>query len=163
MTVTAQNDLSQLLEAFGNLLAASTAFQAFVGESTDAAALTHIHEGYASDKQLDHDQHRPRCIIRHMDSEDHTRAGTTGFESFGRVVAQFERDVPTDELPDLRQAYREFTNHIGGIINDLKSDGNGQNGTPQIVDIKMGPLGEAASEEQNGEKFFVSFWQFTCR
>lgn len=161
MSVAASGILSLLLEAVGQMLADSTAFQTFVDEASSAAALLHIHEGAAEESNPQ--QQRPRAIIRHMDQQDHERAGTTGFEAFGRVMLQFERDIPAAQLKDYRDAYREFTNHVGAIVGDFETLGNGQDGHPQVTRIQMGPLGQAYREQNNGEEYFISIWQLECR
>jgi len=98
-----------------------------------------------------------------MDAQDHQRAGTTGFEAFGRVVVQLERDIPSAQLSDYRDAYREFCNQVGAIVSTIETLGNGQAGHPQVTAIRQGPLGEAYREQNNGDRFFISIWQLECR
>ena len=137
-------------DTLATLIAAETADQ--------TAALARIVPGYAEDDEEHPDfVSKPRAIIRHLDEQDLERLNSTGFGLNGMLLVTFEITVPEIYRDSYQQAYTDFTNKVGGIMQELQALPQ-QAGYLHLTSIGLGPLGQADPTENKREVFFVSEW-----
>lgn len=124
--------------------------------SPSAAALAKVKFGRLED-DTDHDDYvsRPRCVIRHWDTNEAERASTMGFGSNGLIYVGFEMPIPDAYADSMQDAYTDAENKIGGIIENLASKER-VSGYLDISRISLTGFGQADPDENNGGLYYVS-------
>jgi len=143
-------------------LAASATFQAAVGASDAAGALTHIFPGEMDD-HAETDK-RPRALIDVDGEQTSTRQGTgPEWTDKGELVLDIE--LLTDptyagaDIDNLRAARLSFYNTIGKIKDEMQA----RSGTPgylNIISITRGPIGRG-DDKENDDDPGESYWGCT--
>lgn len=108
--------LSQPLARMRNLIAASPAFQAWVGASNSLEALPHVHLLSTTRKPS-----LPLCLIDLGDGFERVRTTLVNgrpFESSGQIVVYF-RDLVAPGADPVDAAYA-FTNRLGAVWQDFE-------------------------------------------
>jgi len=131
MTTAAASCITKAEERIGDMLAACSAFQSWVGESTAAAAENHIYydavpmEDYVEDSQLlaYNESIRPFALIWTGYQQGFTINEMIG--ASGVVYVRFEQSVPDAAANDWEEADRLFKNTLGQILQSGDTDSPG--------------------------------------
>ena len=108
--------LSTPLDRMRSMVAASPAYQAWIGAADATAALDRVFLLQTSRKPL-----LPLCLIDLGDQFERVRTRILNgrpFESAGQLIVYF-RDLVPDGVDDIEAVYA-FTNQVGAVWNDLE-------------------------------------------
>lgn len=134
-------------------LAASTACQALLGQSSAAGALSKMFLG-ETDENSAADE-RPRMLTDMIDDFSREKVSTTGFLGAGTVEAVFEIPTPPQYAGSVRDARGWFYNQIGLILADVEALA-GSGGYLNIVADGITAIGRADPKDNDGVDFWVA-------
>jgi hypothetical protein len=132
-------------ECFAHLLADSPAFRAWVGATTQAQALAHVHndslpppdspDGAFSLAQLR--RLRPYAILGTEDSDGYgrDRVASSTYADHGALWVMLIQEVPGDLAADVKAAERAWKNTIGAILVELCQLALNDSATHRAMDI----------------------------
>lgn len=131
-------------------VANSITFQGVVGAIDADEAAAFISVGEADDTQTA----PPRAIIRWPEEASIGRISQLSHNWSASIELSFE--FPTDEnyLNDYENAYASFVADVGEVIREILAV-TGQGGFLNVTGIRIGPIGCAVIEENDGVPFFV--------
>lgn len=131
-------------------VAASATFQAVTETDSEAEALDCISVGAADDTAIV----PPRAIIRWPDESTIGQISRTGYDWSGSILLTFEFPGNPDHRDSFEDSYIDFCNHVGEVIREVLNL-SGTAGYLDVRTIKIGPIGQAVLEENQGAEFFV--------
>lgn len=162
--MAASGRMGLALEALREMLAGSSAFQAFCGVGDAAAARAHLYyEGLppAADGDThtlaELDARRPFALLWTDPAGGFVlRRVATGdtYAQSGRLVAAFERGVAAEDAADPSAIDESFSNELDAILADLLAASSGA-GALQIAGVELLDRMRSHPDQQPGEGDYV--------
>lgn len=150
LTVEPSGLLGLPLKHLRAMVAASETFQDATGAADATAALDFVSIGMADDTASG----PPRAVIRWPEEVSIARVSRLGQNWSASILLTFEFPTDTDNAGRFEDAYTAFCNQVGEVIREILAL-TGRPGFLDITGIRIGPLGQAMIEENDGEDFFV--------
>lgn len=156
MSVTPTGPISLLFKHLQNQFADGSAFQTWTGNPGDAvAAKLHAHV-MAEDGEPD----TPFVMITPGEDFQPVKIGEVNtYETIGSLSVYLVADVSSENADDHTDAFYEFTNDVGGILNGLK-DLSGTAGYLNITSMPWtaGPWRTRKEDRKKlGDQYFLAF------
>lgn len=163
LTVTPTGALGLPLKHLRATIAASASFRTLVGAGDAAAALPSIAIAAADDVECFEDGTqnanfvaKPRAIIRWPDQADIAQfAQSTWSWGDGRLMIAFEFPENPSCKGNFQDGYMNFCNQLGAVLAEMYALAN-SGGYLAAKRYLIGPIGQAMSEENNGEEFWCA-------
>lgn len=171
MAVTAVGILSEPVDLLREMIADSQMWRAVVaGPNTDWGTLYALYQAATSPENNakarivkgvgeDDESHadfvqRPRCIVRHLDQFELSELTEAGYSASGALIATFELDIPTTYHGSYADAYVNFTNTLGLIIENLKNMPK-QAGYLDVTTWSLLGFGQSIDDEGTLEEYWT--------
>jgi hypothetical protein len=156
MTVTATGVISVPLSALRTMVSQSATFQTWVGAANAAAALASIHMVGLAEA----DVARPFALVTLGDNWRRTYAGTNRFTMNGELFLVLEGEVDAANVDDFADAEFEFTNTVGGIIEDLEALSESEALIVQSIRVQDAPQRSWRDEKASEGEYYNCVFAF---